>query len=205
MRDWTHVNAVVLDAKHNRLLVSIRHLDTILSIKYETDAAGSAGTQLWRMGPRGGDFTLTGPGEWQYHQHTIELEADGSLLMFDNGNDRPNTKPLYSRAVRYQIHDTGPRSSWTVTQQWEFRPTVDGAPVYAFFVGDANLLSNGNVLVDAGGIVPPVRGVYAQIDEVVPATASGGVIVFELRVTGPAPFVYRATRLPSLYGAAGSP
>jgi hypothetical protein len=26
-------------------------------------------------------------------------------------------------------------------------------------------------------------------------------VVFELRVTGPAPFVYRATRVPSLYTA----
>jgi arylsulfate sulfotransferase len=200
VRDWTHANAVILDAKNNRLLVSIRHLDTVLAIKYETDAQGAAGSELWRLGAKGGDFTLTGQGAWEYHQHAVELEADGSLLMFDNGNDRPNTKPFYSRAVRYQINDSGPKSSWTVSQQWEFRPTIGDSPVYAFFVGDANLLANGNVLVDTGGIVPPVKGVYAQIDEVVPAAASGGTVVFELRLTGPAPFVYRATRVPSLYG-----
>ena len=56
VHDWTHVNAVILDAKNNRLLVSIRHLDAILSIKYKTDSAGPAGTLLWRFGPNGGDF-----------------------------------------------------------------------------------------------------------------------------------------------------
>lgn len=204
VRDWTHVNSVILDAKNNRLLVSIRHLDTVLAIKYAADGSGPAGKQLWRFGPEGGDFTLAGGGQWQYHQHALELEADGSLLMFDNGNDRPNTKRLSSRAVRYTINDTGSRSNWTVSQQWEFRPTIGGIPVYAFFVGDANHLANGNVLVDAGGIVPPVKGVYALIDEVISSGPDGGAVVFELRATGAAPFVYRATRVPSLYGVASA-
>jgi hypothetical protein len=202
VHDWTHVNAVVLDPKNNRLLLSIRHLDTVLAIKYQTDASGPAGTELWRFGPNGGDFTLTGGGQWQYHQHAIELETDGSLLMFDNGNGRPNTAPLYSRAVHYTINDTGPRSSWTATQVWEYRPTIDGTPAYGFYVGDANLLPNGNVLVDAGGMLPPIKGVNAQIDEVIPTGHEGGTLVFELRVPGASSFAYRANRVPSLYGTA---
>jgi hypothetical protein len=202
VHDWTHVNAVILDAKNNRLLVSIRHLDTVLAIKYATDASAAGGTELWRFGPSGGDFTLAGGGKWQYHQHAIELEADGTLLMFDNGNDRPNTAPLYSRAVRYAINDTGPRSSWSAAQQWEYRPSIDGTPAYGFYVGDANLLPNGNVLVDTGGMLPPIKGVNAQIDEVEPTGHEGGTPVFELRVPGVSSFVYRANRVPSLYGTA---
>lgn len=198
--DWTHVNAVILDSSENRLLVSIRHLDTVMALRYHADSSGAAGLVLWRFGPRGGDFTLTGNGLWQYHEHAIELEADGTLLMFDNGNDRPGTKTLFSRAVRYKINDSGPRSQWTATQVWDYRPTIDGSPAYAFFVGDANRLANGNVLVDTGGITPAIKGVNAQIDEVVPApSGEGGDVVFELRLPAQMAFVYRAERLPSLY------
>jgi hypothetical protein len=200
VHDWTHANAVILDAENNRLIISIRHLDTVLAITYRADSRGPAGTKLWRFGPKDSDFKLVGGGEWQLHQHAVELESDGSILMFDNGNDRPNTDPLYSRAVRYDLEDTGPKSSWTISQQWEYRPTVDATPAYAFFVGDANLLTNGNVLIDTGGMNPPIHGTNSQIDEVVPSGASGGEVVFELRVPGQTSFVYRANRVPSLYG-----
>ncbi len=199
--DWTHANAVILDAKHNRLLVSIRHLDTVLAIRYRDDRHGRSGAQLWRLGPDGGDFKLVGSGLWQYHQHALELEADGSLLLYDNGNDRPDTDPFFSRAVRYEIHDRGPRSKWTVRQQWEFRSSLDDAPAYAFFVGDADQLSNGNVLIDNGGIALTGKGVNAQIVEVKPAGRQGGTVVFDLRVTGPLSFAYRARRIPSLYSS----
>jgi hypothetical protein len=204
VHDWTHANAVILDAKNNRLIISVRHLDTVLAITYQADSRGPAGTKLWRFGPKDSDFKLTGGGEWQLHQHAVELESDGSILMFDNGNDRPNTDPLYSRAVRYDVKDTGPKSSWTISQQWEYRPTVDGTPAYAFFVGDANLLANENVLIDTGGMNPPIHGTNSQIDEVVPSGASGGQVVFELRVPGKTSFVYRANRVPSLYGGGGT-
>jgi len=81
------------------------------------------------------------------------------------------------------------------TQDREYRPTIDGATVYAFFVGDAEHLANGDVLVDAGGITPPVRGVSAQITEVNPSSSGeGGNVVFDLRVEGNALFVYGPTR-----------
>ncbi len=199
--DWTHTNAVILDAAHNELLVSIRHLDTVMALRYHADANGPAGEVAWRFGPRGGDFKLTGNGLWQYHQHAIELEDDGTLMLFDNGNDRPGANPLFSRAVRYKLDMSGPRSQWTATQVWEYRPTINGTPAYAFFVGDARHLSNGNVLVDTGGITPAINGVNAQIDEVTPsASGEGGTVVFELRVPAQTSFVYRAERLPSLYG-----
>lgn len=199
--DYTHLNALVLDRTHNALLMSIRHLDTVMAVRYHADKHGPAGQVLWRFGPRGGDFKMTGSGLFQYHEHAIELEADGSLMMFDNGNDRPGTNPLFSRAVRYTLDQSGPRAQWTATQVWEYRPTIDGATVYAFFVGDARHLANGNVLVDAGGITPPVKNDFAQITEVVPSsTGEGGDVVFDLRVSGAPLFVYRAERLPSLYG-----
>jgi len=121
-------------------------------------------------------------------------------MVFDNGNDRPVDVP-YSRAVRYQIDRSSPDpSNWSARQVWEFR-TDDletGAPLYADFLGDADLQPNGNVLIGFGGIgqdEPPARG---RIIEVVPRGRSGGDVVFDLSI--PETYVsYRAERLPSLY------
>jgi hypothetical protein len=53
-----------------------------------------------------------------------------------------------------------------------------------------------------GAVLPPIKGVNAQVDEVVPTGHEGGTLVLELRVPGVSSFVYRANRVPSLYGTA---
>jgi hypothetical protein len=202
VKDWTHANAVILDEKRNALLVSVRHLDAVLAIRYADDADGKSGDLLWRLGP-GGDFTLEGAGELQYHQHAVEVQDDGSILLYDNGNDRPGTslnspdvsQHPYSRAVRYELDEVNK----TVTQKWEMRSVIDGRRLYAFFVGDADHQPNGNILIDDGGIIDPA-GQSALITEVAPTGSEGGQVVFSLRVDdGGASFVYRARRIPSLY------
>ncbi len=110
--DWSHGNAVALDEERNALIVSLRHLNAVLAIRYADDDEGAAGELLWRLGP-GGDLELLG-GDWQYHQHAPEVQDDGSLLVYDNGNGRPGTtddpaasagEPAYSRAVHYEVDD----------------------------------------------------------------------------------------------------
>ncbi len=178
-------------------------MDAVLAIKYADDAAGKSGDLLWRLGP-GGDFTLSGPGELQYHQHAVEVQDDGSLMLYDNGNDRPGTDPNspdvnqrpYSRAVLFDLDE----ANKTVTQQWEMRSVIDGRPLYAWFVGDADHQPNGNVLIDNGGIIDPA-GVSSLITEVTPSGSEGGATVFSLRLDGGNTFIYRAVRVPSLYGS----
>ena len=156
-RDWAHGNGIVLDAARNRVIVSARHIDTLFAFRYEDDANGPSGELLWSIAP---DGTLPLDGQPSYGLHAPELEPDGSILVFDNGNDRPGGVP-YSRAVRYVVDDSSPDpAQWTARQTWEFRTTdlVTGGPLYADFLGDADQLANGNVLVGFGGIgqvVPP--------------------------------------------------
>lgn len=207
-RDWTHANGVILDEEHNALIVSVRHTDAVIAIRYQDDDEGEAGDLLWRMGPEGG-LELAGDGDWTYHQHAPELQDDGTLLLYDNGNARPGTdlttppgpEPGYSRAVLYDISDLWEGGD-TVTQLWEHRGEVDGQPAYASFVGDADRLENGDVLITHGGLAAANDGPSAQIVEVAPADdGDGGTVVFDLRVDGgPDWFVYRAERVPSLYG-----
>ncbi len=201
VKDWTHANSAVLDEERNVILVSVRHLNAVLAIKYEDDADGESGDLVWRLGP-GGDFEVEGAGELQYHQHAPEVQPDGSILLYDNGNDRPGTDPAapdpagrpYSRAVRYSLDEEAGK----VTQEWEYRSTVNGAPLYALFVGDADTLANGNVLITNGGIIDPAT-TNVQLVEVEPTGTEGGTVVFELRVDEGGWFTYRARRVPSLY------
>lgn len=194
-RDWTHGNSVVLDEERNALLISLRHVDAVLALRYEDDESGPAGELLWELGPNGTLELLEG--DWSYHQHAPEVQDDGTILLYDNGNGRPDGPP-YSRAVRYEVDD----EAGTVTELWEHESTQDGQPAFAPFVGDADRLANGNVLITDGGLFGAVDDVSAQIVEVVPADdPAGNEVVFELRVTGGQGWaVYRAERLPSLYG-----
>lgn len=197
-RDWAHGNGAVLDVTGNRVIVTARHIDLLFAFRYLADESGPSGELLWSIGP---DGTLPLDGEPSYGVHAPELEPDGTIMVFDNGNDRPGTPEPYSRAVRYEIDDASPDpADWTARQVWEYR-TDDletGDPLYADFLGDADLQPNGNVLMDFGGIGqvdPPARG---RIIEVIPRGRSGGDIVFDL--TLPDTWTsYRAERLPRLY------
>src|SRR5207302_6423729 len=86
-RDWSHGNSVVLDETRNALLLSARHLDAIFALRYQEDHTGPAGELLWELGPFG-NVELTN-GEWAYHAHAVEVQADGSILLYDNGVNRP--------------------------------------------------------------------------------------------------------------------
>ncbi len=198
-RDWTHTNGIEVDEANNALIVSVRHLDALIALKWKDDANGQAGDLLWHSGPLG-DMTLTN-GIWHRFQHAPELEPDGTILLYDNGNNRPGygttEAPLFSRAARFAIDP----EAGTVEQTWEYRSTIDGQPVFTPFVGDADLLNNGDVLITFGGINGGIDGLSAQILEVVPSQPEGGEVLFDLRVEGGAGWiVYRAERIPSVYG-----
>lgn len=203
IRDWTHANAAVVMAD-NILLVSLRHLDAVVALRYDDDDEGQAGELLWELGPTG-TLDLVGNGAWSYHQHAPEPDDDGTILLYDNGNRRPGTvsgggtEPNYSRAVLYRVDS----AAGTVRQLWEHRlESADGTPVYAPFLGDTDRLRNGNVLVTHGGASDQNNVLYARLVEVVPDGASGGDVVFDLTVgdgTDGGWTVYRAERVPTLY------
>ena len=196
-QDWTHANSVVLDEERNALIVSIRLLDEVLAIRYADDDDGPKGEVLWRLGEHG-DLEMLGDGSWTYHQHAAEVWPDGSLLIYDNGNGRPSTEssPPGSRVVRYELDD----DDMTIRQLWELDSIVDGEVAYAGFVGDADLLGNGNVLISDGGLLGEPNGVSAQITEVVPELPEGGEVVWQLQILGGGNWgSYRAERISELY------
>ena len=207
-RDWTHANAAVVDEATNTLMVSARHLDSIIGIRYADDASGPAGELLWELGPDG-TLELTS-GEFSLHGHAVEPQPDGTILYYDNGNDRPGTdqgggeEPNYSRAVLYSIDP----AAGTATQIWEHRDvTPEGTPLFVGFLGDADMLENGNILITHGGAATEAGLNYSRIVEVIPNYDGGeDTIVFDLTLGEKQDLgytAYRAIRFASLYfGAA---
>ncbi len=206
-RDWTHANSVTYDATRNAVIVSSRHTNQVIALRH-LDVEGPQSDVLWIFGEVG---TMPVEGALPYHQHAAAVEPDGSILLYDNGNDRPGTavgnptSPMFSRAVLYAVNDTAADpANWSVKQVWEYRAKeLDGSAIYARFLGDADRLANGDVLITNGGIDnPKVDGdSHVAIVEVVPKGASGGDIVWDLRMGTPDAqvTVYRSERVPSLY------
>lgn len=201
--DWAHTNGVILDEERNAVIASARAINLLFAFRYEDDEDGPSGELLWSIGP---DGTLPLDGEPSYGLHAPELEEDGTILVYDNGNGRVGpdgevADPPYSRAVRYRVDDRSPDpDDWSATEVWVHRAEDrDGSPLYADFLGDADLLPNGNVLVGHGGIGqedPPARGRIVEVTQ--GQGGRGGEIVFDLWL--PDTYVsYRAERIPSLY------
>lgn len=207
-RDWTHANSVVYDPVRDAILVSSRHTDQIIALDH-LDETGAQSSLRWIIGANG---TLDVDGDLTYHQHAVEVLADGAIVVYDNGNFRPGTSPddpanpPYSRAVIFDIDDSADdRSAWSATQRWEhIDRDDDGTPIFTSFIGDADVLANGNVLITHGGIGPfpptpefPLRALIVEVD---PAAAEGDQIVWRLD-SDPAQShtVYRSEHVSSFY------
>lgn len=207
-RDWMHANAVVYDAERDVVIVSARHTNQVIALEHG-EAEGPQSDVRWIFGEQG---TIEITGDPPYHQHALEVQPDGSILLYDNGNNRPGTTigdpddPMYSRAVLYEVDDTGADpADWTVTQLWEHRAVdADDSVIYARFLGDADGLANGNVLVTHGGIDLPEDDDFqhAVVIEVEPdSSGEGGEIVWEFHI-GSADeevTIYRSERIPTFY------
>ena len=198
-KDWSHANAVLFDPSDGHMLVSLRHLDTILKIDRDNDEL------VWRLGPDG-DFTMTGDGEWPYHQHGPELQANGNILVYDNGNHRPGLaegEHYFTRAVEYAFDE----DEMTAEEVWEFRGEE---PYFAPYVGAVQRLENGNVLITDGGILSdstaretdPDGGRWGRIVEVTHTDPGEVVWSVEIRDNSDALVGYnlsRAIRFSSFY------
>ena len=206
-RDWTHANAVVYDEERDAVIFSVRHTSQVIAMT-RTDREGPQTEVRWILGE---GATMPLDGDVPRYQHAVEVQDDGSILLYDNGNGREGTEPddptnpTYSRAVLYAIDDTSPDpADWSATQVWEHRADdLDGEPIYASFIGDADRVANGNVLITHGGIdfMNPESNLHSVIIEVVPDGAAGGDVVWEFRAgsTARPTTTYRAERIESFY------
>ncbi len=132
VNDWDHLNTIEPFPGEDAWLISARNLDAIYKVSRST------GQVLWSMGP-GGDFTIE-PDAVFYQQHAPELQANGNILLYDNGK---TGKREWSRALELS-YDLKTR---TVRRVWQFRPQPD---IFTPIWGDADRLPGGNTLVAFG-------------------------------------------------------
>ena len=197
-KDWSHGNAMV--ANGDSWLGSYRNLDWLVQVDPSTDEIE------WILGPEG-DFELASGGRWFSRQHAPEVQANGNILLYDNGNARADAEEgeqPWSRVVEYALdHETN-----TVTEVWSW----DGGERYFCpIVGDVNVLENDNMIITDGAIANGSN----TVDGITIAHFSGRIreitttdtpeVAWELTVGNPGQTelngytVYRAIRFPSLY------
>lgn len=209
--DWSHGNSVVIDPSDDTWIISLRHQDAVVKVRRSDHQI------IWIHGaherwlPRWQPFLLTqvgSPFEWQFHQHSSDLDGAGNMILFDNGNYRviPPTAPppvsqWYSRAVKFLVDPV----AMTTQQVWNY--DGGGVPFFDGFLCDADPLPNGNVLVTEGSrLVPGMNKTYSRLFEV-RDTFAGQQVVWDVIVNDPAsanpnPYnwnVYRSERYPGLY------
>ena len=224
--DNEHANAILEDTNdNNSIIVSLRDQNAVFKFT-------RSGQLKWILGPPAGwstDFqpyllTPVGtPFEWNYGQHAPELTPQGTMLIYDDGNDRasPYAPPVadqtnYSRGVEFNIDET----NMEVSQVWD-SSLADEDRLFTPVVGKAQWLPQTRDILVTYGSVSYVNGSH-------PSTHSPGAtmvriieythdpvpqVVFDLAffdytntsATYPGYFTYRSERIPDLYSHPAEP
>ena len=186
--DWTHVNALVFNEEQDAIYISTRHLSRITKIDYPSGAI------IWNMGYQlaSGDVNIGTELGFSF-QHSLQILANGNILTFDNGNLSPEfrgTDEPISRAIEISVNGSG--SNFASELAWSYELPLE---LFGFASGNAQKLSNGNVLITTVG----GGGTSLEINE-------DGDIVWqaEYNLSLPNGAVYRAHRIPGLYPVAFS-
>ena len=218
--DNEHGNAILEDTNdNNSIIVSLRDQNAVFKFS-------RSGQLKWILGPPAGwstnfqPYLLTPVGtpfEWNYGQHAPELTPQGTLLVYDDGNDRASPfDPIvadqnnYSRGVEFKINET----NMEVSQVWD-SSLADEDRLFTSVVGKTQWLPQTRDILVTYGSVGYVNGVH-------PSAHSPGAtmvriieythdpvpqVVFDLAffdytntsATYPGYFTYRSERIPDLY------
>ena len=117
--DWTHGNAIELDEERNLVWISLFYLDAVVGLRLNDDDQGVAGELVHWLGPTRPTLELVGDGQWHFAQHAPELQPNGNLLIYDNGNGRTqgmDDANDFTRTVEYSID----LQAGTIEQVWEY-------------------------------------------------------------------------------------
>ncbi len=207
--DWLHTNSIQYNPYDGNFIISIRHQDSVLKVAFGNGAGD--GHVIWRLG----NGTIGGPGGTLLptftlftvgasgpdlgfpsfsHSHDAEIELNGQqfngfrvLTIFDDGNTRqaifnPNA---HSRCQIWALDEANLVANLN---------TNGDATTYAFALGSAQLLKNGNVHCDAGipnSLTAPPSTVSVEVDQ-------AGNFVYSLNAVQDS---YRSFRMQDLYTA----
>jgi hypothetical protein len=184
-QDWTHANSIWV-ADDGTYIVSFRHLNQIIALAPDLQSV------RWRLGGPGSDFSFPDSNDRFYFQHSAKLLPNGNLLLFDNGNARPEAEGgRYSRALELKLDLVNLEAS----KVWEYRSTPD---LYAPCCSSVERLDNGNTVLVFGN--DPTHAICCGVFTLVEADAhQAAVSVIEITSPGKVS-QYRAYPLESING-----
>jgi hypothetical protein len=133
--DYFHINSIDI-APDGDLVISARNTWAAYNV------ARPSGRVVWRLGGKRSTFAL-GPGARFEWQHDVRLHAHDLVTVFDNAA-APQEEPQ-SRALLLTLDVRRRRAS--LVRAYTHRPER----VLSHFLGNAQLLSNGNMFVGWGG------------------------------------------------------
>ncbi|MYH08375.1 MAG: aryl-sulfate sulfotransferase [Rhodothermaceae bacterium] len=157
-RDWFHGNGLAYDEAKDAIIVSGRVQGTVKLTRDNQVIWILAPHNNWGTAGDGTDLNskllqpldsngqpITDPAvldgfidhsefSWAWYQHAPKLTPHGTLLVFDNGDNRHyQGQPVFSRAVEYLIDD----DAMTVQQLWEYG-RERGSTTYSAIVSDVD-------------------------------------------------------------------
>lgn len=158
-RDWFHANGLAYDEKQDAIIVSGRVQGTVKLTRNNNELIWLlAPHRGWKQSGNGTDLNtkllqpldangapITDPEvldgvtnhadfSWAWYQHAPKLTPQGTLFLFDNGDNRNyGGQPAYSRAVEYRIDE----DAMTIQQVWEYG-RERGHATYSAIVSDVD-------------------------------------------------------------------
>ena len=127
VNDYMHINSIFIDPRDGNIIASFRHQSAILKISRET------GEVLWTLGGTHDDFGITDEQTF-FYQHTASILDDGSLLLFNNGNDKQ-----VSNVMRFVLDE----QNKTIVEFTKYQP--DGH--FSMACGSSWLIDENHILV----------------------------------------------------------
>lgn len=199
--DWFHGNAVTYDERDDTIIVSGRH-QGVVKLTADNELVwilaphrgwGTAGNglelQQFLLQPLDGagepitaPAILSGDGnhpdfEWNWYQHAPLVTPSGTLMLFDNGDNRNYTlAERYSRAVEYDIDPV----TMTVRQVWSFGKER-GPETYSRIVSDVDYRPEDDHVFFSPGAVD-FGAQYGKVFEIERGTEE---VLFEATITIP--------------------
>jgi len=132
--DWTHSNAIWYDELDNVVYLSVRYLNRVTKIDYNTRNV------VWNMGENtsSGDAEVGNDLNFSM-QHAVKVLENRNLMIYDNGNDNI---PLLSRGLEISITETDSIPMAEIVWEYQLSDTVSSGKM-----SDCDRLPNGNSLL----------------------------------------------------------
>lgn len=172
--DYLHLNSIDIDPSDGNFVFSFRHTNSIVKVDRKTAQI------LWTLGGKEDQFGLQ-PEQVFSHQHHARMHPDGTMTVFDNGNNLHQT-----RAIQLTLDQVNHKVvSFDVIYE---KPTQQAATA---FMGSVVPMGASRYVIGWGGWLTT---------DLLPAASEiiGGQPVWSMQFTAPGVFSYRALPITKL-------